>query len=1139
MRPSCSAAISHFGPQSQMKRRSNRLVRLVGKACAACLFALTLVACGAGDKTKPGGGNAQTDTDAAPLNFDATLPMDAFGDGNAVDAAADALLGQELPHYDVIANCPGGPLCPCGENSDCQSGLCLEDPSVTTGKACAQPCKPGCPKGYTCANLTSGSADIQQMCVFRAARLCNPCSEDADCAVVGLADSKCVDQGHLGRFCGISCDDGANCPADYQCESVGGIAGGKFKQCVRKPDGQQAPFGICPCSPQAIAKELETPCATLVTDTSGAVVGHCQGARKCSEKGLSVCLSSPASAEVCDGVDNDCDGQTDEAGCDDGNPCTGDNCLGAKGCAHTQLDGPVCDADGSKCTPLDKCSAGVCTKGEALNCDDKNPCTIDTCEPGAGCKHSGADGLPCSDDNPCTQGDVCAGTDCKAGVAKVCNPPDGCHTAQCDLATGACKFTAAPDLTPCDDGLLCTTADVCAAGSCAGKPKNCNDGNPCTQDSCIPSTGCSFSLQGEIPCNDGDECTAGDLCVGGECIGQLMDVFAPLSAKGCNDGDPCTMDTCDPSSGCVSKLLNGATCDDGDPCTAKEQCQNGKCVASQYQCECKVDADCASKEDGNLCNGSLVCGKIAQIPACVVATQTVVQCDKTGDSACAAAACVPTTGKCVMSPAIDGAACSDGDACTAGDGCKSGKCSPGKLIDCDDDNSCTADSCDPGKGCGHTGLTGGACDADGSVCTQGDACLAGTCVKGKALACDDGNACTTDGCDAAKGCVTASAANGTPCDDANACTGSDICTAGKCGGAITCKVLSFAPPTAHTAYGAPGVCGLAVGDITGDSLVDILFEAPTGLGYFGGQANGDFPLKPTGKIGDGNVTCGARLADFDKDGQLDIVTAAPNGATVKVLLLKLVNGMPTVKAAISTSVYSKNSVREVADFDGDGHLDVVLGTDETQWQIWRNKGNQEFVQATTSLNGNVTDAAALAMELDGTPPVDLVLVVNHMVLAQGGLVSLMNASKPGAIAPFKGVSTNLGSPGFTAGCAGDFNGDGYADLVAAGIGAHILLGKGSGSFVVSSVFTVKGIEAVASGDFDADGATDFVLAGPGGNLGVYKGKGDGQFASPMAISLPVSVRLLIAADLTGDGLPDMVAADASDGRLFFLKNSSK
>ena len=56
----------------------------------------------------------------------------------------------------------------------------------------------------------------------------------------------------------------------------------------------------------------------------------------------------------------------------------------------------------------------------------------------------------------------------------------------------------------------------------------------------------------------------------------------------CDDGNPCTDDTCDPSSGC-HHTPNTAPCDDGNPCTASETCDgHGACVGLA----CDVGATC-------------------------------------------------------------------------------------------------------------------------------------------------------------------------------------------------------------------------------------------------------------------------------------------------------------------------------------------------------------------------------------------------------------------------------------------------------------------------------------------------------------------------------------------------------------------
>jgi hypothetical protein len=96
----------------------------------------------------------------------------------------------------------------------------------------------------------------------------------------------------------------------------------------------------------------------------------------------------PGAAEICDGLDNGCDGGVDEGGaslCDDANACTASLCQGAAGCAFPPVgDGFPCD-DGSACTIGDACAGGSC-HGTPRDADgDTHPdaaCGGDDCNDG-------------------------------------------------------------------------------------------------------------------------------------------------------------------------------------------------------------------------------------------------------------------------------------------------------------------------------------------------------------------------------------------------------------------------------------------------------------------------------------------------------------------------------------------------------------------------------------------------------------------------------------------------------------------------------------------------------------------------------------------------------------------------------------
>ena len=75
------------------------------------------------------------------------------------------------------------------------------------------------------------------------------------------------------------------------------------------------------------------------------------------------------------------------------------------------------------------------------------------------------------------------------------------------------------NVTPCEDGDACTTGDVGSEGRCAGgAPPECDDNNPCTDDSCEATGGC-MNVVNATPCDDGDACTTTYACVDGTCAG--------------------------------------------------------------------------------------------------------------------------------------------------------------------------------------------------------------------------------------------------------------------------------------------------------------------------------------------------------------------------------------------------------------------------------------------------------------------------------------------------------------------------------------------------------------------------------------------------------------------------------------------
>ena len=458
----------------------------------------------------------------------------------------------------------------CLEDTECKEGPCVWHQG---GKRCAGPCGAGCPEGWHCD-------DGNAVCVSDAPTLCRPCVGDEQCTPAMGPGAVCLTypQG-AGRFCGAACATDKPCPAAYHCH-----------------DGQcRSDTLTCGCSTASIALGDTTVCEA----TSPA--GTCVGERTCTAPVLTPCDAPAPTADLCDGVDNDCDGTTDTVPCDDANPCTANSCQ-ADGCTYTPDDQASCD-DKDACTSGDHCAAGDCV-GEGLLCDDGDPCTSDTCVEGSGCVSIDNGLCACAVDSDCpAPEDRCLGlVKCVLTEEKpflhcwqdpstevICTVPPGpdapCLSAECVPLTGKCIYPPVAEGGPCTPDSLCLGVGTCTAGVCiAGAPVVCDDANPCTADSCVEGSGCVFAPAGG-DCEDGDLCTGPDQCTDGVCTsGPVLD---------CEDDSPCTLELgCEPAVGCIVVAQPGL-CDDDNPCTTKDACDAGSCLGGP-PLTCDDDKECTA-----------------------------------------------------------------------------------------------------------------------------------------------------------------------------------------------------------------------------------------------------------------------------------------------------------------------------------------------------------------------------------------------------------------------------------------------------------------------------------------------------------------------------------------------------------------
>jgi hypothetical protein len=593
-------------------------------------------------------------------------------------------------------------------------------------------------------------------------------------------------------------------------------------------------------------------------------------------------------------------------GCDDGNPCTEDTCDPISGCVHTNApDGTACN-DGNVCTANDTCGGGTCVGGSGhagtqsifgTSTTPANPhypdrpvtlgvkfrTDVSGFVTGVRFYKDASDAGPHVGELWDRSGALLASaifTETASGwqQASFATPipitPGTTYIAANHTVTGYPQdlnyFTAngvdSPPLHALKDGEdgpngvyaydadpgTSLFPDQGAFGSnyyvdvVFTSSLDCDDGNPCTDDSCDPIAGCTHTNKADgATCDDGNACTTQDSCSNGTCVGG--------PPPDCDDGNVCTVDSCNPSTGCVSTPGNAGTvcraaagvCDVAETCTGTSAAcpddakSTAVCRPSAGPCDAAESCDGASND----------CPADVLLPATTVCRAAAGVCDPaetcTGTSAaCPAdakstAVCRPAAGPCDTAESCDGASndCPADVLLPATTVCRAaaGVCDPaetctGTSAACPADAKSTA-VCRPAAGPCDTAES---CDGVSNDCPTDVLLPATTVCRAAAGVCDLAETCTGTSaacpadakstavcrpsagpCDAAESCDGASndcpadgkQADGTACNDGNACTQGDSCQAGACvgGSAVVCTAADQCH-TAGTCDPTSGVC---------------------------------------------------------------------------------------------------------------------------------------------------------------------------------------------------------------------------------------------------------------------------------------------------------------------------------------------
>jgi hypothetical protein len=266
--------------------------------------------------------------------------------------------------------------------------------------------------------------------------------------------------------------------------------------------------------------------------------------------------------------------------CDDNDPCTVDSCAVEDGEAVCQYE-PVDCPEGRVCHP----ESGECVGClEDADCDDDLFCN--------GVEACGQNNTCVPGDDPCTETALCneetdACVDCLTDAD--CDDDVFCNGQEtCDPVIGQCVGGAPP----CADRICVEETDACV--NCL-TDADCDDDLFCTGvETCDPETGACIPgtdpcLEGEfcvegnkacLECLSDEDCPDGQLCA--PATGRCIDVCLCISDQECDDGDPCTVNTCVDCQ-CVSTPKD---CDDHLFCNGYEYCdsETGECVSPGNPC---------------------------------------------------------------------------------------------------------------------------------------------------------------------------------------------------------------------------------------------------------------------------------------------------------------------------------------------------------------------------------------------------------------------------------------------------------------------------------------------------------------------------------------------------------------------------
>ncbi len=368
--------------------------------------------------------------------------------------------------------------------------------------------------------------------------------------------------------------------------------------------------------------------------------------------------------------------------------------------------------------------------------------------------------------------------------------------------------------------------------------------------------------------------------------------------------------------------------------------------------------------------------------------------------------------------------------------------------------------------------------------------------------------------------------------------------------------FAFSGPTDYSVAGNP--VDIVTADFNGDSNQDIATaDASAGeVSVLLGDGHGGFG--PSIQTEACDTACSAmQLVAGNFDGRQDLVVLGEDtgsGSSDEVNFLPGdgaggFTGLSTVYANPASSAGTPTALA-VGDFNGDGHLDLAIGTRGGQILVYDGNGSGGFTEGSElTAPSNIT--SLLATDINGDQKTDLVATDSSgvSVFENGGDGNSTGTFAPPTNYPVYGQvvralphGSSNGTPDLLVSNSGNQNNTcEYSQAGPYGT-VSVLPNDGSGNFggaPVESSATCP--NSVAIGDFNGDGVPDLAYTDeqPGAlGVDVMPGASNGSFGAPQQFAQSEETDALTSADFDGDGKPDIAVTNPATGSVAILLNES-